>query len=561
MIVFFLTAGYFTWQNNHKSSDHFNSDNSGLRFELIKSSGNPLAAAISPDGKYIAYINVANGQQSLWLRQLSSGVNTQIVVPESEVTFYHLEFSRNGEYIYFTCDDKTEPVHLDRVSVLGGTVKIHILNEVDGAFSISPDDRLISFRRYGKQKRSLLIANIDGSDVRPIFETTKTFTDNVFSPNGKAIAFANGQSDTGDRDFGIYSIDLESGEVKSVTDFRWLYVRSIIWLPDQSGLLVTARVKNDEPKQLWKISMPGGEVEKITDTQNDFNLISATKDLSKILLTQISLTSNLYLATSFAIDNVQPIVQASEGVTWAVEGNLVYSSPSSGNHDIWMLSKDKTNQKQLTTEDSTDFDPQLSPDGRYIVFISDRGGKYNLWRISADGSDPVRLTNGEGEQNPVFTKDGKFVVFNSMKDVSLWKISVEGGEPTLVSDKRAYNISISPDGAKFAHFAEKDNKLKIVVKSFSDNRILREFAIPERLFAGHDIVWAKDGGSLIYSAENANLVGNLWQQSLNGGSPRKLTNYLSDEIFYFDLAPDSRRFALIRGSWNYDIVLATGFNE
>jgi Tol biopolymer transport system component/DNA-binding winged helix-turn-helix (wHTH) protein len=562
VIFSMLTAGFFIWREKPAHSDRAAAQTgSFLNFETLASEDNPIAAAISPDGKYIAYTNVANGQMSLWLRQLSSGINTQIIAPAEETTFYGIRFSATGEYIYFARRYRDAPVHLDRVSIFGGAVKTNILSGLDGAFSISPDDRLISFRRYEPQKRSLLVADIDGGNIRPLLDTPKTFTDNVFSPDGKQIAFASGQSDTGDRDFGVYTVDLKDGDVKPASDFRWFHVHGIVWLPDQSGLIVTGRIKNDEPQQLWQISLPGGEVRKITHTQNAYNSISATADLSQILLTQISLSSNLYLASAGAPGTIQPLTQAYYGVVWTPEGNLVYSSPSNGNHDIWLLDTDKKNRKQLTTENSSDLDPRISPDGRYIVFTSDRAGKNNLWRMNSDGSEPVQLTGGEGEQNPVFTADGQFVVFNSMKDMSLWKVSIEGGAPARVSDKRAYRISISPDASKFAHFAQKDGKTIIAVKSFANDELLQQFALPEGFFPGLGIVWTKDGKSLIYSAADSNSTGNLWQQSLSGDPPQELTHYNSEEIFYFDFSPDFSQFAVIRGSWNYSVVLVKGFQK
>jgi Tol biopolymer transport system component/DNA-binding winged helix-turn-helix (wHTH) protein len=558
-LFFLLIAGFFVWRTSEYRDREI--ANSILKFERVTGANRPVFATISPDGKYIVYTNIANGQMSIWLKQLSSGINMQIVAPTPDITFPSMQFSGNGEYIYFAYRHREEPVRLNRVSILGGAVKTNIVSNLDGAFDISPDDRRISFRRYTPQKRSLLIADIDGSNEREIFTTSKTFTDNVFSPDGKTIAFASGQSDTGDQDFGVYTIAVEGGQAKPATDFKWFHVRGIVWLPDQSGLLVTAMGKSGDLTQLWQISLSNGEVKKITDTQNGFTSISATKDLSQILLTQVSLSSNLYRAPASLPDNVQPLTQAYGGVVWTPEGNLVYSSSSSGNNDIWVLNPETINQKQLTTEGSMEITPKVAPDGRYLVFISNRAGKNNVWRINADGGNPVQLTNGTGEQSPVFTPDGRFVVFNSMKDLSLWKVSIEGGQPIPISDEPAYQVSISPDGAKFAHFTQKGGTTKISVKSFSNCEVLQELALPNGNYATRDIVWAKDGNALTYALEENNSVGNLWQQSLNGTAPNKLTNYSSEEVFYFDFSPDGSQLAIIRGSWNHDIVLLKGFHS
>ncbi|HTH38901.1 MAG TPA: winged helix-turn-helix domain-containing protein [Pyrinomonadaceae bacterium] len=552
-----LTAAIFRWRENRSAAQgSFLSSSSGLKLESISSSSNPITASISKDGRLIAYSSIANGQQSLWLRQVSSGINTQIVAPERGVTFHSIRFSGNGEYIYFIRRFKDDPTHLDRVSILGGAVKENILSDLDGTFSLTDDDRLISYRRYEPGKRSLVVANIDGSEARTVHETSKTFTDNVFSPDGKRIAFASGQSDTGDQDFGVYLLDVENSEVRSATDFRWYHVRGIIWRPDQNGLLVTAAARGGQSMQLWTISLPSGVVKRITDTQSSFSTISATEDLSKILLTQVSGSSNIYLTSLGSPDNIRPLAEASDGVAWSPDGDLVYSSSSGGNSDIWSLDSDMVTRKQLTTEDAVDYDPQVSPDGRHIIFISNRNGKYNVWRMNFDGREPVQLTNGEGEQHPTFTPDGRFVVFNSVKDLSLRQVPVLGGASTQLSDKRCRNVSISPDGKQFAHFARSGEDLVAVVKKFPAGEVIKEFSVPDGYFAGSALSWSKDGRSLIYAAHDGNTIGNLWQQELSGGPPVKITNYSSDEIFYFATSPDGLSLALVRGSWKHEVVLA-----
>ncbi len=112
----------------------------------------------------------------------------------------------------------------------------------------------------------------------------------------------------------------------------------------------------------------------------------------------------------------------------------------------------------------------------------------------------------------------------------------------------------------FAHFARRDNKSKIIIKSFPGGEVLKEFAIPEGHFAGRDVAWTKSN-FVLYVAEDNNLVGNLWQQSLDGSAPERLTNYNTEGIFFFDYSPESSRLALIRGSWRSDLVLLTGLSR
>jgi TolB protein len=283
--------------------------------------------------------------------------------------------------------------------------------------------------------------------------------------------------------------------------------------------------------------------------------------MSQILLIQVSGIANLCLASSSQPDKLVPIADAAEGFAWTPEGGLVYSSPTAGNRDIWALSADKMTPKQLTVEDSIDFDPAVSPDGRYVVFVSDRAGKFNLWRINSDGSNPVVLTTGVGEQQPAFTPNGAFVLFSSMKDVSLWKVPIDGGPPTVISEKPAYQVSVSPDGTSFAHFSKVDGVTNILIRSLENGEVVQQFDTIRGFFVGRSIVWSKDGKSVFYAAHDSNSVGNIWRQPLDGKPPEKITNYTSGEIFHFDFSPDNSELALVRGGWKYDAVLMKGFKQ
>ena len=60
-----------------------------------------------------------------------------------------------------------------------------------------------------------------------------------------------------------------------------------------------------------------------------------------------------------------------------------------------MVNGDGSESKQLTADAFIDQQPSVSPDGRYVVFQSNRSGNRNIWRIDADGSDPKQLTDGQ----------------------------------------------------------------------------------------------------------------------------------------------------------------------
>ena len=531
-----------------------------LRFEALAHSSTPVVA-ISPDGKYISFTLTTNGGQALWLRELSTRTNTRIVSAEDDVYFRSVKFSPDSGSVYFLRSYKGGPGHLDHVSLTGDLLESDILSGIESEFSIAPDGSRFSYYRRDGSKRFLLTAGRDGSSPQTVFESTGLITDNAFSPDGKSIAFASGQSDTGDRNFGVFIVDPQTGTVKPVSDFRWFYIRAIVWLPDQSGILVTGRTKNDEIQQVWKIAIPSGDVRQVTQSQNSLDVMSGTSDLSRLVFSITTQSADLYVGSMSGAGQDRLITRSSTGVAWTGNGELVSVSRSTGKNDIWLLDPGSGSERQLTSDDSNEANAAVSPDGRNIVFVSDRAGRNNLWRMNVDGSGVVQLTNGDGEQAPVFTTDGRFVLYDLMTDRSLWKIPIDGGNSLRVTAGPAFMVAVSPDGSRFAHFGRQNGKVKLFVKTFKEPERADEFDIPDGYSLSTErVAWTRDGRSVIFSVENAGLVANLWRQDLETRKCERLTNYESNEIFQFAISLHGSQYAINRGVWNHDIVLATGFD-
>src|SRR6266545_1223201 len=63
-----------------------------------------------------------------------------------------------------------------------------------------------------------------------------------------------------------------------------------------------------------------------------------------------------------------------QGVAWTPDGKIVYHSMAGGSEGIWIMDADGNNRSQLTTGETVDYQPSVSRDGRYIVFVSERTG-------------------------------------------------------------------------------------------------------------------------------------------------------------------------------------------
>ena len=148
------------------------------KFQPLTTTGKASDAAISPDGKYVAHVKSDAGQQSLWLRQVETTSDTQIV-PPSRQDYNGITFSKDGNYIYYRLGEPSLSARtLYKVSTLGG-VSRKLIENVGSPITLSPDGTLLAFQRNNLPlgETSLVVANADGTGEREIAvrKTAKQF--------------------------------------------------------------------------------------------------------------------------------------------------------------------------------------------------------------------------------------------------------------------------------------------------------------------------------------------------------------------------------------------------
>src|SRR6185295_18474177 len=164
--------------------------------------------------------------------------------------------------------------------------------------------------------------------------------------------------------------------------------------------------------------------------------------------------------------------------------------------------------------------PAVSPDGKYIVFTSDRSGTLHLWRIDRDGSNPVQLTNGGGEDWATFSPDGRWVIYTATGGgdrFTLWKVSIDGGAPVRLTERLALQASISPDGKQIAcgYRADVKSQWQIALFSLDGGAPKQTFEVPQSIDLPMVIRWTPDGRGITY-IDTRNGVSNLWTQPVAG---------------------------------------------
>ena len=570
-------------QNSTKSrTRHFQN----MKITRVTNEGNVETAAVSPDGKYIAYSLEENGKRSLWTKHLGTGSRVQIVPPAEAFEMNASTFSSDG-YVYYTVIDEANPQGvLYQIPVLGGAPK-KILSRVSQPISISHDGKQIAFGRYhlnGTQDE-LFVANIDGSNERRIITVAEPDwiggSNPVWSPDGRTVAVAIGSENKNEftgLNLGMTPtvISVADGSVKRVAPSRWIYIGRVGWFNDGSGLVFVAREQQMSPPQLWQISYPEGEAQRITNDLNSYEIynLTVTDDDSNLIAVQSDPVSNIWVAAVGQPGSEKPLtvrknaLEGSRGIAWTADGRVVFDTNiNGGKGSIWAISAQDGDAAPLINNDTPDSAPEISADGRVLVFGSLRNGGNQVWRMDLDGSNQKQLTQEVGGV-PGFSvsRDGRWVIYNPFTG-GIRRVTTDGGgSPTVLVQKGSLSYpQLSPDGKLIAYFFndEQSHRGKIGVIQFDDGTLVKTIDLPITAALGsyYNLFyrgwhWSPDRRAFVY-VNTVGGVSNLWSQPIDGGAAKQITNFKSDLILTFAYSPDGRRLALARGSRTSDAVLIT----
>ncbi len=529
----------------------------------VTETGKASLAAISPDANYILNVQHEGGQQSLWLRNIPTKSNTQIV-PPSDDRYYSVNFSRDGNSIYFIKDEKDEKAvySLYRAPVLGGNPE-RIVHDIASDISFSPDRTHIVFIRQKRNEGEgdLIVANADGSGEKLLSKQTTRLWDPAWSPDGKMIVTAEFMADQ----TALSALDLFDPVTGAKTIFKKsdLRLQSPTWLPDQSGILVVAngRESNFNRSQIGIISYPQGIYRPITNDTNSYPSISLSADGKTIAAVQSQYVGTLQTATYDGKIAGKPVTISSRPPTnwfgWTYDGKILAEQENG----IFQMNADGSNRAPLLHDDFPSFGPISCDHGRYAIFASaSRGGgnSVNIWRADATGGNLKQLTTGTYDQPAMCSPDGKWLVyagFDGGKFVAK-KVPVDGGTSTQLSEAllTCGCVNVSPDGKNLAFQTQPTTGGRVVIKIL-DFETLAPVKILERdPRAGGEIRYTSDGKTIGYPIRENGLYA-LWVSPVDGSPGHRVTEFEADHIEDFHWTPDGKTLGLLRTHSDSDVVL------
>jgi eukaryotic-like serine/threonine-protein kinase len=544
-------------------------------------SGTASLASISPDGKYLLFTKRENGLESLWLRNVPTSSDTQVVAP-SPAPFASLSFSPDGNYLYFRqAGDKTGLYDvLYRAPVLGGTPKL-LVRDVDAHPVFSPDSQRMIFIRCNNPeagKCRWLSANPDGSNEQLLLSRTGGMPQELtWSPDGKRLAFSSGFGSVQETQT-MSAFDVDKNHETPLFSFADKRVTGVRWTPDGRGILILYfdKTTNFNSGQVGYISYPDGRFEPVTNDTNNYDTLSLSGDgrtLTTIQSQQVAELDTLPAmggAAGSPIPGLAKQLQQGIGVAWLSNSEFLLVQPNR----ILRVSSDGAKQTELFRDASVTLAPPLAVCGgghSIVVRMRGREGKDTapIWRMDADGANLKRLSDGEDDFWPVCSVAGKWVYFVDGKADRRTRVPLEGGPPEVLPAIGVPGTGIRPfsgisrDDRMLATFETVVDKTTSTYKS--DIVIINSTSLnapPLILPADPRITlrtlgpqFTPDGSAVVYVIRGQNNVDNLWLQPLDGRPGRQITQFNSEQIPGFFWSPDGKKLLVARWHEESDVVL------
>ena len=541
-----------------------------MQISKLTDNGGAVSGAISPDGRYAAFVKRGE-QQSLWVIQIATGSQAQVVPPGPGYFEFHPTFSPDGNYIYYVHTDVQNSSELLLFSVpsLGGTPQ-RVLSDISTPISFSPDGKQIVFghRDPGEKNGQLTIADSDGANRHVIAEREDLAVNGVsisWSGDGKLIAVPEYQ--LGKESLSSILVFTPQGSlVKTLPES--MLVDGVAWLPDSSGIFLQSRGRESNMRsQIKFLPYPSGNLQNVTNDLNEYRNLTVTADGKALVTVQTQQSSAVFLAKMperFPAELVPDSTPITSGqgygswLQWTSDGKLLLDDP---NFHSLRMEPDGSGRIQIPDRDTNSAYPiSCGPDALVVAQLVDN--HLNLFRYNQLMRERKQLTFERDAEAPVCSKDGKWVYYNDyLEGPALKRVSTDGGKPEVVAMNAFNGASLSSEDKRiaFMQFAgtNGEHKVQIVVQNLDGSN--KTYLPATGLVRAP--VWAPDNRALILD-KTTGAGTNLFYQPLDGSPATQITHFTSEPLAVpaFAFSPDGKKLAITRSKANdSDIVMFQNF--
>ena len=526
--------------------------------------------AISPDGKLIAYGAASPAGMKLFVRQVDGGRATAI---SGDLTLYLRQpapnWSPDGTRISFRANGA-----IYVVQALGGEPKRLIetretasgQQQAAGTHSWSPDGSELA---YGLGN-SIWLRGVDGGEPRSIVTGASPHSP-AWSPDGRLIAYADGLRPAMNyvATNAVWIVSASGGTPVRVSDSTHVNI-SPVWAPDSKSILFISDAGGARDVYQLAVGANGrsrGAPVRVTTGLGAYR-ISLSADGSRLAHDIVRNNTDIWSVSFGAgapvpISAGQPFTRESqhvEAMDVSHDGKwIVYDSDRGGNFDIYKMRVEGGEPIQLTTSTANDFAPRWSPDDRQVVFQSSRDGSRDIYIVSAEGGAEQRVTSSpRREWYASWWPDGSRILFSSDSgghderiDVATltngtWSVQPQTIDPAMSGRTK----QVYPFGSLVA-YVRSESTLAVIPVAGGDARVIasaRQLGGPLIEIGG----WSRDGQTVFVRAGRAG--SEFWAVPVASGAPRVVVSIDPGyPLGTTDWSTDGTRLFFVRGAAESDV--------
>ncbi len=587
----------------------------GLKITSISGREGVGGAAISGDGRYLAYPIVSSGSTSIWVRQISTGSEVQ-VVPPRKAWVPALHFSPNGDYVYYLVMDQDRPgmTTLERVPVLGGPPR-KLFSDLGYGFNLTPDGKSVCFIRTKTKtgESSAMVRDLEQGQEKTLATVAEPLgfaCAPALSPDGKTFVTAVHTAEKGIH-AQFVAIDAASLAQTRFGSTGWETLANQ-WLPDGKGFIASAfRYAETEGPQLFYVAYPEGRHRKVTSDSNVYFGLDLTADGATISAPRSTRVSNVWSVPLEGKARPKQLTfnassaNAVGSFVVAQNGTIAFGAATDHNTHVWTIGTDAQTPRQITPGSNGEQVVRALPSGEFVITRTGEDFTAHIFITSPDGSNSRTLVPGTGEWFQDISPDGKTLLYVRVDTPrALFAVPVAGGEPRKIATDSNYAAKVSPDnrlvaylipqelegtspttcmvvpiegGAPIATFTwptqssppkwtpdgkalsflvSKDNVANVFVQPLAGGAPRPVTKLTEGSI--DDYLWSPDGKRLVMKRTVAN-VANLWSAGTDGRAPEPITDFPTGSIFGIDSSKDGKTLFFLYGNESSDIVLLNNF--
>ena len=409
--------------------------------------------AFSPDGKYLAFARegMREEESGIFVGAIGGGHQIQLTKSRHDRS---PAWSPDGKRIVFS---RWSEDHCQIFTVPwegGAEQRIGTGNVVPrrGELNWSPDGKFIAFNGGD----AIYLVNLQTAAVRPLTNPPPTAEDRApsFSADGRRVMFVRSRGSTFPEE--VKTIPAEGGEEILLTSVAAEVVGTPRWSADGKSVIFSSNF-GGKPG-LWRVSSEKREPPiLINDTGAEpaispqSSLLAYDRGSHGLNIWQLELSAAGHSQASILVPLTGQTDQG-PGPQFSPDGQkLAFMSDRSGTMEIWVSNRDGRNPVQLTAIGNAGT-PRWSPDSKSIVFDANRKSGAGLYTVALGGRAAPRLLTPDGTEDrcPSWSHDGKWIYFASRRTgrFEVWKIPAEGGTPVQLTRKGGHAALESPDGKR-----------------------------------------------------------------------------------------------------------------